>query len=389
MAGGVTAGMNPQSLPARVALGALVGGGVSGGTQVAFNVMGGRPWNQDLGQAVTVGMATGAVDAFTDYYGDKVIDRVMTPQPRPAGADGDTDGLRRWGAADAERGAPRRPGDADDAFGTKTNAQIRDEAIELLREKVGRLDPESDLAEQGRDLLNQIDAEEVRARIVDEGNYLVTHKDWFGQPGDPTDRGTVNLDTGDILLNRGQFGSVEEVMLTVFHEGVHYQDYDNVVTLAREMHAFGRTAKFAEAVGLKYGALGKEDLTAFIRAEGTEGLERLITKVYDLEGHKHQPNPFAVRRHGDMDTAYGEYFAKDFLPKLSRIEETMGVSLRNDPTMLRFQLEGHPEMLWQYARHISGQKTPYDPARFNERLRSTIAMQEFLNTLPERFLELP
>jgi len=103
VAGGVVGAMNPQNLPAKVLVGGMVGGGVSAGTQVAFNVAGGRPWNEGVGAAFGMGFANGAIDAFTDYYGDMLVERAMVPRPA-RGAAGDADG---W----------RRPGDVDDADG--------------------------------------------------------------------------------------------------------------------------------------------------------------------------------------------------------------------------------------------------------------------------------
>jgi len=77
VAGGVVGAMNPENLPTKV----LVGGGVSAGTQVAFNVAGGRPWREGVGTAFGMGFANGAIDAFTDYYGDMLVERAMTPRP--------------------------------------------------------------------------------------------------------------------------------------------------------------------------------------------------------------------------------------------------------------------------------------------------------------------
>jgi hypothetical protein len=69
--------------------------------KIATNVAAGRPWNEDLGQAIAIGATTGMVDAFTDHYGDKLVERAMTPRS-VRGAVDDVDG---W----------RRPGDVDDA----------------------------------------------------------------------------------------------------------------------------------------------------------------------------------------------------------------------------------------------------------------------------------
>jgi hypothetical protein len=101
VAGGVVGAMNPDNLPAKVLVGGFVGGGVSAGTQVAFNVAGGRPWNEGVGTAFGMGFANGAIDAFTDYYGDMLVERAMTPRSARGAVD-DVDG---W----------RRPGDVDDA----------------------------------------------------------------------------------------------------------------------------------------------------------------------------------------------------------------------------------------------------------------------------------
>jgi hypothetical protein len=67
VAGGIVGAANPQSLPAKVLVGGVAGGGVGGGMKVATNVAAGRPWNEDLGQAIAIGATTGMVDAFTDY----------------------------------------------------------------------------------------------------------------------------------------------------------------------------------------------------------------------------------------------------------------------------------------------------------------------------------
>ncbi len=107
VAGGVVGAMNPENLPAKVLVGGMVGGGVSAGTQVAFNVAGGRPWNEGVGTAFGMGFANGAIDAFTDYYGDKLVERAMTPRPARGAVD-DVDGWRRPGATDDVDGRLRR-----------------------------------------------------------------------------------------------------------------------------------------------------------------------------------------------------------------------------------------------------------------------------------------
>ncbi len=228
---------------------------------------------------------------------------------RRPGAVDDADGLRRlsaeeWdalavrrpGAVDAERGSPRRPGDVDDAFRRMSNAEVQDKTIALLRQKVKDLDPKSDPASWGRELLNQVDAGEVKLLVKGDRNYQRLHERWFGAPEDIPARGTVNLDSGEILIRRSQVGSVEEVMLTAFHEGVHYQDYDNVMTLDREMHAFRRTAQFAEAVGLEYRALG-QDLTPL----GDTDLTQVVEGAYG-DGI----NEFALRRKMSLDPRFSQ-----------------------------------------------------------------------------------
>jgi hypothetical protein len=107
VAGGVVGAMNPDNLPAKVLVGGFVGGGVSAGTQVAFNVAGGRPWNEGVGTAFGMGFANGAIDAFTDYYGDMLVERAMTPRSARGAVD-DVDGWRRPGVADDADGRLRR-----------------------------------------------------------------------------------------------------------------------------------------------------------------------------------------------------------------------------------------------------------------------------------------
>jgi hypothetical protein len=75
-------------------------------------VAAGRPWNEDLGQAIAIGATTGMIDAFTDHYGDMLVERAMTP--RPAGAGDDADGWRRPGVADDVDGRPNKLRDAWD-----------------------------------------------------------------------------------------------------------------------------------------------------------------------------------------------------------------------------------------------------------------------------------
>jgi hypothetical protein len=72
-------------------------------------VAAGRPWNEDLGQAIAIGATTGMIDAFTDHYGDMLVERAMTPH----GAVDDVDAWRRPTDVDVD-GRPSKLRDAWD-----------------------------------------------------------------------------------------------------------------------------------------------------------------------------------------------------------------------------------------------------------------------------------
>jgi hypothetical protein len=76
------------------------------------NQIEGRPWNEGMGAAFGMGFANGAIDAFTDYYGDMLVERAMTPRPA-RGAGDDADGWRRPGDVDVD-GRPSKLRDAWD-----------------------------------------------------------------------------------------------------------------------------------------------------------------------------------------------------------------------------------------------------------------------------------
>jgi hypothetical protein len=95
-AGGIVGAANPQNLAAKVLVGGLAGGGVGAGAKIAFNAANGDPLFDGVGTAFGMGFANGAIDAFTDYYGDKLVDRAMTPRS----AAGDADGWRGPRAVD-------------------------------------------------------------------------------------------------------------------------------------------------------------------------------------------------------------------------------------------------------------------------------------------------
>jgi hypothetical protein len=251
---------------------------------------------------------------------------------RLSAEDWDALAVRRPGAVDAERGSPRRPDDVDDAFRRMSNAEVRDAAIDRLRQEVRQLEMSErnpELAAQARDLIDWIDASAgENILVVDADEYQVTHKQWFEQGGSPTDRGTVNLDTGEILINRAQFGSVEEVMLTVFHEGVHYQDVDTVKQIDREMNAYLRTYEFAEGVGLEYSWVSE-----VMRQGGEVALRQdIIRRTRMDQQDPYAANQYAVKR--KMMQRYGmpehiaemtrrrvskEYFVNEIVPEYNRM----------------------------------------------------------------------
>jgi hypothetical protein len=87
---------------------------VSAGTQVAFNVAAGRPWNEGVGAAFGMGFANGAIDAFTDHYGDMVVEgRLSAWMAGGAAGAADVGGWRRPGDVDAD-GRPNKLRDAWD-----------------------------------------------------------------------------------------------------------------------------------------------------------------------------------------------------------------------------------------------------------------------------------
>jgi ppGpp synthetase/RelA/SpoT-type nucleotidyltranferase len=115
VAGRVVGALSPESLlPVKMLVGGVTGGGVSAGTQVAFNVAGGRPWNEGVGAAFGMGFANGAIDAFTDHYGDMVVEgRLSAWMAGGAAGAADVGGWRRPGGVDAD-GRPNKLRDAWD-----------------------------------------------------------------------------------------------------------------------------------------------------------------------------------------------------------------------------------------------------------------------------------
>lgn len=398
-----------DDLLGRIVVGGMTGGIVSGGMHTALSVAAGRDPREGLRQAIGMGLTIGAVGAVINYYANRIQQRMAQRAEEAA--------LRRRLGADKMLGDGAAPGSTDvlpvewDAkeqqwrvtedfeFNNqeyKKGAYVSEEivigkAAEEISAGLNRLEEagwDSKLLNDAREWVDQIASGEKRVLLRGFEDYDAVHREWFGEPGGRHNWGTVNLDTGDVLINRSQVTTGDELLLTIFHEGMHDLDYQNITTLSREMFAYRKTADFAEVVGMKYRALGKGDLVDFLRSEGKDGFKSLVKDVYRLHGHEHKPSHSAVIRHGDMDVAYRDYFVKDILPKLMSIEET-GVPLRNQPVMLRFQLKGRPEWLWQYTQHVVGRQIPYDSGFFNEKLSNTRSMQEFLDTLPERFLGLP
>jgi hypothetical protein len=374
---------------------------------LAFNVAAGRPWNEGVGAAFGMGFANGAIDAFTDHYGDMVVEgRLSAWMAGGAAGAADVGGWRRPDVADdidgryrlpadAERGTPVSDSDIDHPLRRFSDQDV----VEGLRNRAAQLEETGRyprLAQEASDLVRRIGAGEADIRILDDADYWKTTRKWNHEPIDPGEKATVNLETGDIFLRRSQIevrpgdtvdDVVDRTMLRAFHENVHYLDYENVTTLTREVEAFRRTAEFAEAVGLKYNALGEEDLAAFLRAKGTEGLEDLVIKHYGLSQSLHEPSKYAAIRSGRQYEAVHDWFMKDKLPRLEATEEYFAAegmrpdSYRDRPRMLVDSLRD-PMLIWQYARHISGEDIPYDPVRFDALARDPSALRDYLDSLP-------
>jgi hypothetical protein len=403
VAGGVVGAAKPQSLPAKMLVGGVAGGGVGGGMKIAMNVAAGRPWNEDLGQAIAIGATTGMIDAFTDHYGDMLVERAMTPRPaRGAGGVGDdADAWRRPGLADdadglhrlpidAERGTPVSDSDIDHPLRRFSDQDV----VEGLRNRAAQLEETGRyprLAQEASDLVRRIGAGKADIRILDDADYWKTTRKWNHEPIDPGEKATVNLETRDIFLRRSQIevrpgdtldDVIDRTVLRTFHENVHYLDYDNVTTLTRETWAYEHTAEFAEAVGLKYGALGEGDLATV----GRKDLEGLVIKHYGLSQDLHQPSKQAAIRSGRQYEAVLVWFVKDKLPKLERMEaelaeEGIPYSLREHPGAAISNLRD-PMLIWQYTRHVSGEDIPYDPALFGEMARDRGKLRDYLDSLP-------
>ncbi|MCP4424118.1 MAG: hypothetical protein GY803_06480, partial [Chloroflexi bacterium] len=76
-AGGAVLGrLSPNAgLWTKMAASGGAGATISGGSQVAINVATGRPWDEGLGTAVAVGLATGIAEAGVEHYGDGYLTR--------------------------------------------------------------------------------------------------------------------------------------------------------------------------------------------------------------------------------------------------------------------------------------------------------------------------
>jgi hypothetical protein len=341
VAGGVVGAMNPENLPAKVLVGGFVGGGVSAGTQVAFNVAGGRPWNEGVGTAFGMGFANGAIDAFTDYYGDKLVERAMTPRS----AASDADGWRRPGDVDVDgRSSKLRdawdwlrgvPGDEQGSIRLGPADKVRrlqpNDAVDATERPLARHDdfaakqPGQDrpgpdkqrlLGElrsgtpHSRKIADLIERGEIDVHLLNEMEFAQSHRLKFGQDPDSLD---IGFRDDDQIYLRADKLTPDEISVKVVHEATHIIDEENVLILDREMLAYVREAEFAESLDLPSEALD------ILRRGGYPELEVSVRGSYP-------PDPLA----SDPDTLRMKLVQYDYSE--STIERVL---LNADPEMRR------------------------------------------------------
>jgi hypothetical protein len=257
-------------------------------------VAAGRPWNEDLGQAIAIGATTGMIDAFTDHYGDMLVERAMTPRSAADDADGwrrpgvadDVDGLRRLSAEEWDESLIRQPTD-------RVKKLLPDDATERARHSLAHYDEElaaRQLARGGPDFDRQRVLEELRSgtlhsrRIADlieqrkigvhmlgEDEFAYRFRQLSGQDPDSLELGFRH---GEQIYLRANKLSPDDISVKVVHEATHILDVENVTLLDREMQAFLREAEFAESLGLPSEAL------EILRSRGYSGLEASVRNAY-------------------------------------------------------------------------------------------------------------
>jgi len=295
---------------------------------------------------------------------------------------------------DAEIGEPASGNDIDHPFGDLSNQDIRDLTVEELKRRAVELEDAGhlELAGEVNALLERIEQLGVdQVRILDDAEYERTLWDWYQETPTPGDVATVNLDTGEIILRRSQIvrpgDTIDDVinraMLTVYHEEVHYRDWDHDTVFEREKWAYERTIDLADALGLKYSALGKEDLGHFIRMsremDGEKEWRDLIKRQYRIAGDPHRPSKHAAIRSGRFQETVYEWFTVDILPILAKNERILNRTIRDDyPSWLN----NDPVLIWQYARYISGENIAYDSINFDDLSQDRDGLRRYLESLP-------
>ncbi len=185
--------------------------------KIATNVAAGRPWNEDLGQAIAIGATTGMIDAFTDHYGDMLVDRAMTPRPVRGAVDEDSGPLR---PVQEQRGEP--------------NTRLMHEGDDDLSQAIKRLDPEDQRLLKARTIEElRADGTELSRKTADrlerEAIFPVYLKDeQFNQvylrrnPGAKDVDSVLTFTTGnENIYLRTEGRTFEQLVLATLHEGTH------------------------------------------------------------------------------------------------------------------------------------------------------------------------
>ncbi len=400
MASGVVAELIAPLLPSGgVGLSGIVETGLSefvGGrvVQATMNVASGQAWDanlwdwKDIALDVLPGMAVAGLRTWSVGRAARQADGLVRggknanlPSTRPLDDLGDT--LAQYDDAGDflwDHQAKQWRTTADFEFNGEQYAKgqfvsqdvVIGAATHKMREGLNRLEKarwDPDLVRRARDWVDDVASgkRQVIARDFDE--YNVVHQEWFRSQGGKFDWGTVNLNTGDVLINRSQVTTGDNLLLTIFHEKMHYLDVDNVRVLDRERLAYRQTTDFARVMEMEYRVLGEENLVNFLRTEGVAELDRLIGKDF-IDSFSYNEAAFRrnMQRAGMSEVYINAELVKDRLNSFDRVlgehhqlvrdyaplyQKQYGTPIYDSPEYIRKLVPGsHVQTYFEYIEYL-------------------------------------